>query len=270
MRCFALPEINLTEPVLINAERSAVHLWLKAHSNSQSLITQQLTQRQQLSLAQLVPLLLCGEQSAVHVFHNEQQRLQQIISVDCAMPDTKTAPLQNTVAQTQQSAQLNLQKIEADERLHEQALQFLLAQLPQHPLQHKSKRIAQQFYAKIQQPGQSIAEHFQSIALLDSCVCILMNAVAKSSIRDSAITELFHLIKKDEAKHVAIARKYSELLCQQSGDSKAFADTRKVPELLVKMLESQAAAFENLGIDSRDLFVKLLDCNCYQRHRESR
>ena len=269
MRCFPIPENTLAEAVLISTQRSAVYLWLKAHTNSRPLLTLQLTQRQQLSLAQLVPLLLCGEQSAVHVFHTEQQRLQQTQSVDCATATEQSARLQNISSKHRQLAQLNLQKIEADERLHEQALQFLLAQLPQHPLQHKSKRIAQKFYATIQQSEQSIAKHFQGIALLDSCVCILMNAVANSSIRDTAIAELFHLIKKDEAKHVAIARKHSELLSPQAGNHQAFAETSNLPKLLVTMLESQAAAFESLGIDTHQLFAKLLNCNSYQRHRDS-
>ncbi|WP_271272071.1 hypothetical protein [Aliamphritea hakodatensis] len=220
-RCFPLPEASITEP-----DNHPVRHWLERHPD----LSVGLSALQQTALARLVPLLLCGEQSAIHVFHTEYSR--------------------------REDSQFYLAQIEADERLHEIALQRLLQQVPEYENLHRLKRQAQLFYARIQQASDSVARHFYTISQLDACVCVLMNAVANSSIKGTAAAGLFSLIKRDEARHVSIARRHALRLQQ---------DIYEQPPLdfcihqgLVSLLQQQTAAFEMLGIDADALFQRLV------------
>ncbi|MFT5709140.1 MAG: ribonucleotide reductase beta subunit family protein with ferritin-like domain, partial [Oceanospirillaceae bacterium] len=216
--------------------------WLINHQND----VFELSKIQQLALANLIPLLLCGEQSAIHVFNTESSRMNQANETLSAINELE-----------QQKAMLYLQQIEADERLHEQALQFILDKLPAASEQHKIKRVAQRFYASIAQQTNTVMQHFQVIAQLDTCVCLLMDAVAKSSIEQSALAELFRLIKKDEARHVNIAKKHSAMLLKNAIKTPIPIDL-KIQQQLVNMLNTQLTALQNLQINSHILFKRIL------------
>ncbi len=254
MRCFELPqepsEFKLAKQRLLNSTQHPIANWLEQFGSTAMLASQlkSLTNEQRSALAKLIPLLLCGEQSAVHIFNQESMRLYQ-----------------NVIANNDQQAQLDytqalttLANIEADERYHEQALQHILAALPADKEQHKIKRQAQLFYTQIAHNTATLAEHFQMIAKLDRCVCILMDAVSKSSLQGTELAKLFELIKKDEAKHVGFARKHSLLL--QSHDAKAATEQLSfdVQSRLVSLLKTHSATFEHLQIDSQALFERLL------------
>ncbi len=220
-RCFPLPEASITEP-----DNHPVRHWLERHPD----LSAGLSASQQAALARLVPLLLCGEQSAIHVFHTEYSR--------------------------QESSQFYLAQIEADERLHELALQRLLQQLPEYSKLHRLKRYAQLFYARIQQDSDSVARHFYTISQLDACVCVLMNAVANSSIKGTAAAGLFSLIKRDEARHVSIARRHAVRL--QSDIYEQPPGGFNIHQGLVDLLRQQENAFQVLSIDTGVLFQRLL------------
>ncbi len=219
-RCFPLPEASITEPF-----HHPVRDWLNSHSD----LSVGLTDNQKGALARLVPLLLCGEQSAIHVFNAEYSR-----RVD---------------------SQFYLAQIEADERLHEIALQRLLQQLPEYENIHRLKRHAQLFYARIQQASDNVARHFFTISQLDACVCVLMNAVANSNIKGTAAAGLFSLIKRDEARHVSIARRHAIRLQADIYDQPASVD---IHQGLVSLLEQQEVAFQVLEVDTKVLFQRLL------------
>lgn len=218
--CFPLPEASITEP-----PGHPVRGWLNAHTN----LSAGLTKSQKGALARLVPLLLCGEQSAIHVFNTEYSR--------------------------RTDSQFYLAQIEADERLHEIALQRLLQQLPEYEKLHRLKRQAQLFYARIQQASDNVARHFYTISQLDACVCVLMNAVANSNIKGTAAAGLFGLIKRDEARHVSIARRHAIRLQTNIYNQPC---QFHIHEGLVNLLQQQETAFQMLEIDTRALFQRLL------------
>lgn len=212
-----------------------------------------LTGPQQNALAVLIPLLLCGEQSAVHVFNNEYKRLSQISQPDSTLMADSLR---------------DLAIIEADERRHEEALQRLLAHLPEPENLYRIKREAQLFYSRIQRSTPSMVQHFYSIAQLDACVCVLMNTVANGDLQHSEVATLFTLIKKDEAKHVKLATRHVTRLLQleASIDEKDISrradeqpSTANLQHQLVTLLQPQTHAFKALGINSENLFKRLLE-----------
>lgn len=193
-----------------------------------------LSHRHEEALARLIPLLLCGEQSAIHVFGEEIERLQG-------------SPWSNSVSL--------LKDIEADEYTHEQALQTVSSVLMEPVGINSIKRKARHFYLGLGTTS-GMAEHFARIAELDTCVCIIMNAITHSALgKRNLITQLFERIKQDEARHVYICRKhYSHLggnrvLLKQGKDS--------VSSKLVSLLKTETNSFEMLGVDPDALFYKL-------------
>jgi len=222
LRCFPLP----SQSPGYASDKRAFKDWLSNHP----MLTQDLTEAQQQALANLIPLLLCGEQSATYIFNAENKRLAD-----------------------NQQCNKALMEIEDDEYRHESALQQALAQLPKSPRQHRIKRQSQLFYAGIQSTTQTIANHFYSISQLDACVCILMNTVANSNISGSALSELFHLIKKDEARHVTVARHHALALDPDIAQKQ----TIPIQQDLVALLENERESFQQLGIDTSLLFERL-------------
>lgn len=196
-----------------------------------------LSHRHEEALARLIPLLLCGEQSAIHVFGNEVERLR------------------GTTWKT--SIDL-LKNIETDEYAHEQALQTVTTRLMEPADIHSIKRKAKHFYISL---GNTVgmADHFARVSQLDACVCIIMNAITHSDLGKShLIVKLFERIKKDEARHVSVCRKH---FLQLGGDKNLFKENRHaVSTKLVKLLMTEANSFEALGIDPDRMFRKMTHC----------
>ncbi len=224
LKCFALPESahspHDSHPIL-------------ALLNTQSLQLSSITPSQQVALSRLTPLLLCGEQSAMFVFHKEAERLAE-----------------------QATHCLNdLHSIEADEFIHEQALQHLQDQLPTPADIRHIKRKAQLFYARINKSTISLAQHFELISHLDACVCLIMSSVASCLPKNSIPARLFHNIMKDEARHVTIARQHSEWLNENGSPGLTQIDLH---QQLIKLLTSETESLENLGVDTQQLFSRIL------------
>lgn len=197
-----------------------------------------LTYRQEEAMARLLPLLLCGEQSAIQVFGSEAQQL--------------------TGDRWQESIAL-LSAIETDEYGHEQALQDVSAMLMVPDDLHHIKRRAQLFYISLSKTA-GLDNHFANISQLDACVALLMHAVANSSLgRSHGIAKLFERIKQDEARHVAVSRQH---FLKLDGDKNVFSQSRQtISHSLVELLSSEAQSFDNLGIDPSQLFATLTKGN---------
>ena len=193
-----------------------------------------LSHRHEEALARLIPLLLCGEQSAIHVFGVEVERL-------------RGSPWSSCISL--------LKDIETDEYAHEQALQSVASMLMEPVDLHSIKRKARSFYISLGSTA-GMADHFARISQLDACVCIIMNAITQSDLgKGHLIVRLLDHIKKDEARHVSICRKHFLAL---GGDRRLFKQNKdSIGSKLVSLLSTQAESFEALGIDPDVLFKKL-------------
>ena len=228
LRCFALD---------INPRPVQPH-WLSVWRREFGRAELALSYRQEEAMARLLPLLLCGEQSAIQVFGCEAQRLQ---------------------GDRWQDSIALLSAIETDEYGHEQALQDVSARLMVPEDLHRIKRRAQLFYISISKAA-GLDNHFANISQLDACVALLMHAVANSSLgRSHGIAQLFKRIKQDEARHVAVSRQH---FLKLDGDKNVFSQSRKtISHSLVELLSSEAQSFDNLGIDPNQLFTTLTKGN---------
>jgi rubrerythrin len=228
LRCFTLAiKPNAGQPGWLS-------VWRREFANTKVA----LTDRQEESMARLLPLLLCGEQSAILIFGSEVERLQG--------------------ASWRESIAL-LSAIETDEYGHEQALQELSSMLMVPADLHQIKRRAQLFYLSIGKAA-GLDNHFANISQLDACVALLMHAVANSGLgRGHCIAHLFDRIKQDEARHVVISRQH---FLKLGGDKDIFTQSRNtISHALVSLLSSEASSFENLGIDPDQLFATLTKGN---------
>lgn len=194
-----------------------------------------LSSEQANALARLLPLLMCGEQSAQLVFNQTLEQYQ---------------------ADSEQALYQQLAEIEADEQFHDLALQQVFAQLPTPNDLSRITRRAQLFFCRLNQT-KSKQEHFARIRHLDACVTIIMSAMAASALGPQhIISQLFQHIQKDEARHVKISSQYVRLL---GGDNKTIlAEAQMIKRELVNLLSSEKTAFETLSVDSQQLFARIL------------
>jgi hypothetical protein len=182
--------------------------------------------------ARLAIVLLCGEQSAIQIFSAEVKRGR--------------APAEAINA---------LRAIELDEQLHERALRAFCEYLPRPDDAHALKRRAQRFFAGLGRID-DMARHFGQISHLDSAVCKIMWHIEKSAISSvSPLCQIAAKIKSDEARHVAISRRYASLLGLTS--RKRVEDGIAINEKLIEMLDPVAESFEIVGVDSDQLFAHL-------------
>lgn len=196
-----------------------------------------MTNIEQQALASLIPLLLCGEQSAQLVFSNEIERLN------------------NHNKEKYSQAVLALSTIEAEENAHELALQSVLMRLPKADNLSKIKRRAQLFYASLGK-AETVIEHFILIRQLDSYVAIIMSHMARSQLGSQhLVSQLFNHIKNDEAGHVSIARRHIISLGGEVNQSSKLI--RSLSSRLCQLLSPQESSFINLGVDIEHLLEKI-------------
>ena len=191
-----------------------------------------LSDEQMEACARLVTVLLCGERSAIRIFSAEVRRGRAPAEALCA-----------------------LQAIERDEHLHECALLDFREHLPKPDGLHALKRRAQRFFAGLGRVD-DMARHFGQISHLDSVVCKIMWHVEKSAIdKSSPLRLIASQIKKDEARHVAVSRRYAASLGLTP--SKRSDDGVRVTERMIDMLDPLADSFESVGVDSDRLFMHI-------------
>lgn len=209
--------------------------WYPSWREGFDLNTTALSEQHGQALARLIPVLLCGEQSANLVFSAEVQRL----------------------ATTHNSSHIeSLKRIEADEYFHDLALQGVLGALRPARDLNKIRRRAQVFYAGLGKCD-SLTDHFAQICHLDTCVTIIMSEMALSHPgKNHIVGQLFEHIRQDEARHVRICSDHLRYLGANPKDFKAQA--QKVRAQLVSLLKTEITAFEQLGVDCDRMFIRML------------
>ncbi|MDO6762433.1 hypothetical protein [Agarivorans sp. 1_MG-2023] len=222
-RCFA------TQAAVLSPEH-AIARWAQQYSPDRLSFSDKHSE----ALALLMPLLLCGEQSAQLVFQQQAKNLEQ-----------HSNPLSIKA----------LNEVEADEAWHDEALQWVFSQLPELAQQHKVRRSAQRFYSGLGR-SLSLQQQFIRIASLDACVTQLMQMIERGTIgKNHPFSQLCGLIKKDEAKHVYVSKHFAQDLGASVQD---MAEERLlVLQKLMTLLSSQAQQFEIIGVDLDQLQQRL-------------
>jgi len=191
-----------------------------------------LSTRHSEALAELLPALICGEESAGLVF----ARLSREPHLS--------------------SAHDELARIEREECDHACLLSQVRAALPTPRMDKALARAARAFFIRMSEP--EVGRHFARIAALDSGVCILLGALRHRSTPIAAeptLSRLFARIHRDEARHVLVARGYARTLAGSQSAHAIALDTR---QQLVDLLMHRAAALEVLlCIDVDKLFARL-------------
>jgi hypothetical protein len=189
------------------------------------------------ALGRLLPALLCGEESAFHVFWRETGRLTDL--------------------QFRQSLAL-ARRIAAEELEHERLLRELRNCCPVVDNLASFRLRARRFFLRM--ASRDPALHFARVAALDSCVCVILAAVAKPLALAGIVVDTFNRIRGDEARHVRFSREHS---CELGADKLLLADTAAcVRSELVALLYPLASSFEELGLDADRLFRRIEADNC--------
>ena len=176
------------------------------------------------AFGRLLPILLCGEESAFHVFSREALRISD--------------------SQFSRSQALAY-RIAAEELEHERLLQELRCYCPVPDDIASSSSRSRHFF--IRMASRDPAVHFATVAALDSAVCIILSALVRPLSRSSAVVEILERIRSDEARHVRFSRHHA---CELGASrsllmSKAVAVRSEVAALLYPF----GSAFEDLGVD---------------------
>jgi len=184
------------------------------------------------ALAELLPLLLCGEESAVLAFGARAAR-DSLDAAACA----------------------RLERIRREEVVHGLLLQRLQTALPATVLEPSLRTRMRRFFIMLtdRDPGR----YFARIAGLDSAVCIVLGALRgrRSPLGgDAAVAATFARIHRDEARHVDAARGIALAYAPASRGLDAAVETRRH---LVELLRARGGAFERLGVDADLLFERL-------------
>lgn len=190
------------------------------------------------ALSRVVQLLACGEQSAIHVFYKEGDRLGQ-----------GGSPLLQS--------QSIMYRIAKEETLHDEVLSRLAHLLPYDERHQALRRYARRFYVKLAHPDPKY--HFFRISELDSVVCMIMHSLLTGTgkVRNKAgLAAIVQRIRNDEATHVRITRDRVAELGMTVSERLTEADPVRAE--IVAMLGTAADAFEILGIDADALFRRIM------------
>lgn len=191
-----------------------------------------LSETQVAALGRLLPSLLCGEESAFHIFWQEGQRLSN--------------------AQVNRSRALAY-RIAGDELEHERLLQQLRSCCPVPDDIASILPRTRQFFLRI--ASRDPAVHFARVAGLDSGVCLILSALVRPLSRATALTDIFDRIRSDEARHVRFSRQRSYEL---GANTKLLANTAtRIRSELVALLYPLGHSFEDLGVDADHLFRRV-------------
>ena len=190
-----------------------------------------LAERSAAALAELLPLLLCGEESAALAFGGGAR-------------DALAAP-----------ARAELERIRREEVVHGLLLQRLQTGLPPAVLEPRLLSRMRRFFVTLADtdPGR----YFARIAGLDSAVCLLLGALrGKGSPlgAEPTIAATLARIHRDEAGHVDAARR---IALEHAPATHALEVATVTRRRLVALLHERGAAFETLGVDADRLFTRL-------------
>ncbi|MBT9584423.1 hypothetical protein IV102_13860 [bacterium] len=184
------------------------------------------------SLAELLLVIGCGEESAVFAFQRLAGR-----------------------GELQHHAQGQLLRIAREEEHHEQLLRGLRASLPTPRPDPLLKGRLRRFFLTLE--SREIGVHFARLAALDSAVCSILGELRspKGKIHlESGIARIFQNIHEDEANHVRTALSLGHELAGRQRFLEEWVWTR---QRLGALLDMKAEAFEGVGIDPRRLHQRL-------------
>jgi hypothetical protein len=184
------------------------------------------------ALGQLLPSLLCGEESAFLVFWRDGQGVSN--------------------AQASRSRALAY-RIAADELAHEHLLQQLRCCCPVAGDIASILPGTRRFFLRI--ASRDPAVHFARVAGLDSGLCVILAALVTPLSRATALTEIFDRIRRDEARHVRFSRKRSYEL--GAGTLLVTNTAAQIRGELVSLLYPLGRSFEDIGVDSDHLFRRI-------------
>ncbi|WP_232281126.1 3-oxoacyl-ACP synthase [Novosphingobium nitrogenifigens] len=171
------------------------------------------------ALADLLPLLACGEEAAAIAFVRLAQRQE------------------GTLAAT-------LAAIGVEEDVHQALLAALGEMLPEPDRGGEQRRVARRFHQSLAADGPLV--HLARIAAVDAATCTILSrmlARGRPLARDPRTFALFSQIRADEARHVASAR---AAVAGQGDFRSAAAEARAG---LARLIASGGEAFERLGVD---------------------
>jgi hypothetical protein len=189
-------------------------------------------------LSRIVPTMMCGEESAVHIFRKESKRVEDIRSMAV-------------------SGSL-LWQIALEEAEHERLLSRMRNCLPISIDLAPLRRRARYFFVRVASRDPGI--HFARIAGLDSGVCITLNCMLNSSAALAKTPNAYQIwsrIWRDEARHVRISRRHvldlgltqAQLVEEGKRVRKNYADILVLP---------LANDFENIGVDPDRLLRRIV------------
>ena len=183
------------------------------------------------AVAELVDVLAVGEDSAALTFE---------YMAECC----STAMLSST-----------LKGIAADESRHQLWLARLKQALPEPAPDVALRRLLHRFFARL--ADRDMRVHLVRIVALDSAVCQLLGALQSAGTpvsKDAWTSAVLRAIQRDEARHVALARRSAVPLVYTAHGKELMAEVR---ESLAHVLTFRAAAFDALRIDPDRLLARL-------------
>ncbi len=197
-----------------------------------STVQHRLSEEKSRALAEILPILCCGEESAIVAF--EGLALNEAFS-----PDVQSV----------------LANIACEESHHETLLRSVRASLPD--VSHSSQliRAIKRFFMSMR--TQDSGTHLANIAALDSGVCVIINLFHQSGFfhSDNQLQQIFGRIHRDESRHAA----QTLLLAKQfSLNTTAMIQQAEcIREGLREILILKRDAFDCLGVDCNILDQRL-------------
>jgi len=241
--CFALPDtISSSTPEEFYQNESVAEVTLienqaRADGRRNDLLSG-LTTRSVEGLSRIVATMMCGEESAVHVFQKEAKRVE----------DVHAAAASSSL----------LAQIAAEETEHERLLGLLRSCLPISDDLDTLRRRARFFFLRIASRDPAI--HFARIVGLDSGVCITLSCMLDASAALSKAPNAYRIwssIWRDEARHVRISRQHvmnlglerAQLIEEGRQMRKNYAERLVLPI---------ADAFESIEVDPDKLLRRIV------------
>jgi hypothetical protein len=189
------------------------------------------------ALSRLVPTLMCGEESAVHVFNREARRVEDnAFAASCLL----------------------MSQIASEELLHERLLSLLHACLPTPADFHAVRRRARYFFVRLANPDP--ATHFARIVGLDSAVCIILTSLLHPTAAMASAPLVYRIwsrISRDEARHVRTARQHVIDLGFEKNH--LIEEGRRVrKDFATEMVVPLGDVWDNMGVDPDRLVRRII------------
>lgn len=188
-------------------------------------------------LSRIIATMMCGEESATHVFNNEGRRLSE-----------KAIGESTSV----------MYRIAGEEAEHENLLNLISRQVPT-PDDLDTLRSRTRFFF-IRVASREPAIHFSRIVGLDSGVCMSLSSMLQPGAAISAAPEIHRILRhiwKDEASHVRVSRRH--VLDLGLEEKQLREESRNVREAYAnRIVRPLGDAFEAIGVDTDALSRRLV------------